>query len=148
MKPQKSSSFSLRSQNSSQKHVLNNYIPWKHLDTLGSFTALLCGLHCAVIPFLSAVISLTSIRLFTDPKIEIFIFVSSVTIGIVTLLPSFRYLHHKLAPLILFLLGIINLLLSHVFDSILYEVLLTSFGAILLTSAHLYNRRLTHLAKK
>lgn len=114
------------------------------LDTLGATASFLCAVHCALMPLVASLLPLAGLGFLADERTEWLLLAVSLTLGIKSLWPCYRYWHFKPQPLWL-LAGGAGLLLSArllLAEESPWEVPTVVTGALLLVSAHLYNQRL------
>jgi hypothetical protein len=90
------------------------------------------------------VVPLIGLNLLTDPRLEWAFLLSSICIGLTTLLTGFLRRHGKVYPAVGFFAGISMICLTRIFleENRGLEFAGLSLGAILITSSHLLNLRL------
>lgn len=106
-----------------------------NLDFLGFTTAILCAIHCAFLPLIIAFSAWTSIAFLQNPLVEW----TLLSIGLIVAWKSLRhsYLkhHQKLTPIILASIGILLIVISHLF----HQHMITAIGGSLIAIAHFIN---------
>jgi hypothetical protein len=113
------------------------------LDRLGVACAGLCAVHCVVTPFLFAAMPFAGVEIVAGKGLE-WGFMGGLALGSMSLIPSFRRLHRRLLPLVLFAAGValwLGARLGAGSDSV-SELPLVIIGAASLIAAHVVNRRL------
>lgn len=116
-------------------------------DRFGATASFLCAIHCALLPFVIAVLPALGLAFLADHSIERGFVVFACALASVMLLLGYRR-HRRLNALFL-LLPAMALLLAGVivdFDSAaVTHAWLVSTGGSLLALAHLVNLRLSHI---
>jgi MerC mercury resistance protein len=77
----------------------------QRLDRLGIWVSLGCAIHCIVTPLLLGVLSLAGITWMFSKPVEWLIVLASLSIGLLSLIPSYSRLHKRKRCLILFASG-------------------------------------------
>lgn len=112
-------------------------------DALGVTTSLACAIHCAVLPLLLTSLPVFGINVIHNPFFEYFMIFLALGIGVYSLYHGFRKHHHRLAPLLIFLLGIGLLFAKQRWHSVELWLMIPAVVAII--AAHFYN---FHYCKK
>jgi Cd2+/Zn2+-exporting ATPase len=107
-------------------------------DTLGVLVSVLCLIHCLGLPLLIAALP-TLGWLAPDEKLHWLLTILAVPIAFLALLPGFR-VHRSLWILLGGLAGVGLMLTAPLLAQGLAEEVITSVGATLLVSCHLFNR--------
>jgi hypothetical protein len=113
-----------------------------YLDALGFSASFLCALHCAFVPVLLTLSFFQGLHFLADPSIERGVLGISFFLALASLLPSYLNHHHRLSPILIFMLGAFLILVGRIDLSPLWEILFTSVGAAFIAVAHLVNWRL------
>ncbi len=114
------------------------------LDPLGAAASWLCAIHCIVLPFILSFVPLVGLSFLLSETTERIFIGISILLASLTLLPAYFRQHRKLRALSLFSSGIALIFTSHLFleESLVLKVIFLLSGAMLITGAHLVNRRL------
>lgn len=113
-----------------------------HLDFVGFAASMLCAIHCAALPFLLSMASLTGLHFLDNHWIEYTIIILSLLIASNALVHGYRKHHRKTLALIVAAIGFILIGFGQFSGTELKEVLFTSMGAATVAIAHLINWRL------
>jgi hypothetical protein len=113
-----------------------------YLDAAGFSASLLCAIHCAFVPVLLTLSFFEGLYFLADPTIERVVLAISFFLALVSLLPSYLKHHHRLSPILIFVLGAFLIILGRLDLSSLWEILFTSVGATCIAVAHLVNWKL------
>lgn len=130
-----------------------------NLDMIGFSASTICAIHCALMPFLLAILPLIGFGFITNPFFE-FIFISiSLVVGIFTFKHGYLNHHKKIYPFALFVTGLIIVLSGHfIFESHEHIPAKINFanlfsqnliwisapiGALLIGISHFINRKLS-----
>jgi hypothetical protein len=101
--------------------------------------AALCFVHCVGGPILLSVAGFSSL-IGASEKVEPLFLLSSITFGVVTLVPAYRKKHHRLSCLTLFFCGIFCLAVRHYIHwTSMVEAIVVGLGASLIVGAHALN---------
>ncbi len=116
----------------------------RRLDTFGAAASWVCAVHCLVLPLFVAVLPLVGLSFLLDETTERTFIGISVFLASASLIPSYFREHGKIQPLLFASGGIGLIILTHlVFESSwLMKFLFLLVGAVLISSAHLINKRL------
>jgi hypothetical protein len=113
-----------------------------YLDALGFSASFLCALHCAFVPVLLTLSFFQGLHFLADPSIERGVLIISFFLALASLLPSYINHHHRLSPILIFVLGAFLIIVGRMDLLSVWEILLTSIGATCIAVAHLVNWRL------
>lgn len=114
-------------------------------NALGVSAAVACAIHCALLPLFISTLPLFGINILDNVYFEIGMMSIALLIGGLTLFHGYRKHHHRLAPLFLFLAGMLLLVLKHFLaNHVLWLVVPSSF---LIIFAYYFNWRLCRQAK-
>ncbi len=108
-----------------------------HLDFLGFTASLICAVHCAAVPLVVAIGMLGGLAWLHDPIMEIGFFITSLSIGGITLVSGLKKKTLSPAVVTLFTIGfalIVNTLLSPHTHGI--ESLQAVIGGLSIAAAH------------
>jgi hypothetical protein len=114
------------------------------LDRLGAAASLTCAAHCAATPLLAGLLPLVGMGFLASEQAEWVLIGLSLSIGGLSLLPSYARKHKQWRPLLLFAFGaslIVAVRLCMEEGSRL-EAPAMALGPALIACAHLVNRRL------
>lgn len=114
-------------------------------NALGVSAAVACAIHCALLPLFITALPLFGVNLLENIYFEIGMITVAFVIGSLTLTHGYRKHHHKLIPLLLFIVGMILLSIKHFF--IEYILWLVIPSSILIISAYYLNWKLCRQAK-
>ncbi|WP_386065548.1 MerC domain-containing protein [Tahibacter sp. UC22_41] len=116
-------------------------------DRFGATASFLCAIHCALLPFVIAVLPALGLAVLADHAIERAFVTFACTLATVMLLLGYR--KHRRANALLLLLPALALLLAGVLvdfeQSAVSHAWLVTTGGSLLALAHLVNLRLSHV---
>lgn len=115
-------------------------------DRMGATASLLCALHCALLPFVLALLPLLGLGFLADHRFERIFVACAAALASVTIFTAWRR-HRKLHALFLLVPGIALLLSGIVIDIDRREWLHTALvvaGGVLVASAHIVNLVLSH----
>ena len=113
-----------------------------NLDSIGFSASFICAIHCAALPILLTTISASNLGILADPSFEIFMIITSIIIGVSSLLPSYKA-HKKTSPIALLFVGFFLIFAGHFLVSEDYESIITPLGAFIVAFSHLINWKLT-----
>lgn len=119
----------------------------RYLDSIGFWASAGCALHCLAVPLLMSLSAFTSLAFLDQPYIEGSIIALSVFLGISSMIPSYFRYHRKFSALWLLVMGFSWIGLSRIVSLGIWEIVLTSGGATLIATAHIYNHRLCGRAR-
>ncbi|MBX7043195.1 MAG: MerC domain-containing protein [Ignavibacteria bacterium] len=122
------------------------------LDSIGATASLICAIHCALFPAFMVILALYGMDFAAGTMFESVFILTSVCIGFFTFYHGFRNHHRKFYPALIFLLGLTIIVASHLLfhshesakpDSFNPDYMLSPFGALLIATGHLLNRKLS-----
>ncbi len=117
---------------------------WNVADRVGATASFLCAIHCALLPFVLAILPLLGLSFLADHAFERGFVLCASALALFALLNGYRR-HHRPLPLWLALPGLTLLILGVTFAenySIILHSVLVTCGGLLLASAHFVNLRL------
>jgi hypothetical protein len=118
------------------------------LNRLGAAASLTCAAHCATMPLLAGLLPLVGLGFLTSENTELALVGLSLGLGSLSLLPSYARKHRQWQPLLLFAFGASLILVVRLSaEGSRLEAPTMALGALLLTCAHLVNRRLCQRCK-
>lgn len=115
-------------------------------DRIGATASLLCAVHCALLPFVLALLPLIGLGFLADHRFERVFVACAAALASVTIFTAWRR-HRRLHALFLLMPGIALLLAGIVIDIGAHEWLHTALvvcGGVLVASAHGVNLVLSH----
>ncbi len=115
-------------------------------DRVGATASFLCAVHCALLPFVIALLPLIGLGFLADHRFERIFVACAAALASVTIITAWRR-HRKLHALFLLVPGITLLLAGIVIDIGRHEWLHTTLvvcGGVLVASAHVTNLVLSH----
>lgn len=118
------------------------HINW---SALGLTAALICAIHCALLPLLITTLPLLGINWIDNIYFEAGMITTALTIGILNLSHGYRRHHHRILPITLFLTGMALLIVKHFFSSNIIWLLIPSSFSIIL--AYYLNWKFCRIAK-
>lgn len=113
-------------------------------DALGIAASIACAIHCAVLPLVMSSLPILGINIINNFWFEIFMILLAMGIGLHSLTHGFKKHHHRLLPIIVFIIGISLLLVKQVFHQ--YQIWFLVPAVILIVSAHFINYRQCRIA--
>ncbi len=113
-------------------------------DALGIAASIACAIHCAVLPLLMSSLPILGINIINNFWFEIFMILLAMGIGLHSLTHGFKKHHHRILPIIVFIIGISLLLVKQVFHQ--YQIWFLVPAVILIVSAHFINYRQCRIA--
>ncbi|WP_108471425.1 MerC domain-containing protein [Rhodanobacter thiooxydans] len=117
---------------------------WHAADRVGAMASFLCAIHCALLPFVLALLPLLGLEFLADHRFERVFVLAACVLASFVLIRGYRR-HQRLLPLRLAVPGLLLLLLGIIYIDgpapILHSVLVTC-GGLLLAGAHFANLRL------
>ena len=113
-------------------------------DALGIAASLACAIHCAVLPLIISSLPILGINIINNFWFEIFMIVLAMGIGLHSLTHGFKKHHHRLLPIIVFIIGICLLLAKQILHQ--YQIWFLVPAVILIVSAHYINYRQCRIA--
>ncbi len=130
-------------------HARHRHAPLRKswLDRIGATGALVCALHCALVPVLIAVLPALGITLLLSPDFEFGFVLFATLFGLAVLAWSYRR-HRTLHALALLVPGLavlwFGVLYPPLHESLVPHAVAMTFGGTLVALAHLANLRLNH----
>lgn len=120
-----------------------------HIDTaerLGLMATGVCAVHCALTPLLVSLLPMIGLGALLNPQVEWGLVGLAIALGAGTIVPAYWHHHHRVAPVVLFVIGAACLLGAHAIvpHGSVAEIPTAFLGAIGLTSAQIVNARLRH----
>ncbi|RYY61824.1 MAG: MerC domain-containing protein [Chitinophagaceae bacterium] len=106
-------------------------------DALGITASVACAIHCAVLPLFFSALPLFGINIIHNVAFEAGMVALAFGIGAWSLFHGYRKHHHRLLPMILFILGITLLVIKLFFSH--WETWLLIPAVICIISAHFLN---------
>ena len=113
-------------------------------DALGIAASVACAIHCAVLPLVMSSLPVLGINIINNFWFEIFMIVLAMGIGLHSLTHGFKKHHHRLLPIIVFVIGISLLLVKQILHQ--YQIWFLVPAVILIVSAHYINYRQCRIA--
>ena len=113
-------------------------------DALGIAASVACAIHCAVLPLVMSSLPILGINIINNFWFEIFMIVLAMGIGLHSLTHGFKKHHHRLLPIIVFVIGISLLLVKQILHQ--YQIWFLVPAVILIISAHYINYRQCRIA--
>jgi hypothetical protein len=117
---------------------------WHAADRVGATASFLCAIHCALLPFVLALLPLLGLEFLADHRFERAFVLCACVLASFALVRGYRR-HQRALPLRLATPGLALLLLGVIYIGgsapILHSVLVTC-GGLLLSGAHFVNLRL------
>lgn len=114
------------------------------LDWLGMAASLACAAHCAAMPSLAGLLPLVGMGFLANEQAEWVLIGLSLSVGALSLLPSYLIKHNQWRPLLLFTFGasLIVAVRLYIEEGSRFEAPAMVAGALLIACAHMVNRRL------
>ena len=113
-------------------------------DALGIAASIACAIHCAVLPLVISSLPILGINIINNFWFEIFMIVLAMGIGLHSLTHGFKKHHHRLLPIIVFVIGISLLLVKQILHQ--YQIWFLVPAVILIVAAHYINYRQCRIA--
>lgn len=121
---------------------------WWHIaDRVGAAASLLCAVHCAVLPFVLALLPLLGLGFLEGHTFERVFVLCAATLASVALVVGYRR-HHRRGPLLLALPGLCLLVAGVCVDldtALVAHAVMVTIGGTLLACAHLVNLRFSRV---
>jgi hypothetical protein len=114
-------------------------------SALGVSAAVACAIHCALLPLFISTLPLFGINLLDNIYFEAGMILVALLIGGLTLLHGYRKHHHRIAPLLYFLVGMTLLIVNHFLHPKPIWLVILSSGLIII--AYYLNWRYCRQAK-
>lgn len=119
----------------------NNSRWWRVADRVGATASFLCAIHCALLPFVLALLPFLGLEFLADPRFERGFVTFAAALALFALVNGYRR-HKGPLPLLLALPGLVLLLVGITYAegySIIVHSVLVTCGGLLLASAHFVN---------
>jgi len=113
-------------------------------DALGIAASVACAIPCAVLPLIMSSLPILGINIINNFWFEIFMILLAMGIGLHSLTHGFKKHHHRVLPIIVFIIGISLLLVKQIFHQ--YQIWFLVPAVILIVSAHYINYRQCRIA--
>ena len=114
-------------------------------DAMGIITSLACAIHCALLPLLVTSLPLFGINIIHNSFFEWGMIALAFLVGSYSLFHGYIKHHHSYAPVLIFVVGFVFLVLKQFFVEFEYSFLAIAVAFII--TAHFYNYRLCHQSK-
>lgn len=120
---------------------------WRWADSLGSAGAIVCAVHCALLPFIIALLPALGLGVLASSGLEYGYVAFASLLALASLWQGYR--RHRVYRALAFLVpGLIavwaGILVPAVHEDVVYHAVVMTFGGTLIAVAHLVNLRLTH----
>ena len=113
-----------------------------NLDRIGITASTLCAIHCAALPFLITVLPMWGIGFLANEAVEVTMIAVSLILGIWSLSGAYRKQHHRIAPLVVLVLGFACIAFGHLSGTELLEPIMIPLGGFTIAIAHFINLRM------
>jgi hypothetical protein len=120
---------------------------WHVADRLGAMASFLCAIHCALLPFVLALLPVIGLSFLADHRFERGFVFFACLLATFALVNGYRR-HRRRLPLILVTPGLFLLVLGVTVmegDSLLAHSVMVTCGGLLVASAHFVNLRMDRL---
>jgi len=114
---------------------------WHVADRFGATASFLCAIHCALMPFVIALLPLVGLSFLADHRFEAGFVAFACVLASAALFSGYRR-HRRRLPLLLATPGLVLLVLGVTFlhgGSLLVHSVLVTCGGLLVASAHFVN---------
>jgi hypothetical protein len=116
---------------------------WRVADRVGATASFLCAIHCALLPFVLALLPFFGLEFLADHRFERGFVLFACVLALVALIRGFRR-HQRPLPLMLAIPGLALLVfgvtVAQNYSIVLHSIMVAS-GGLLLASAHFVNLR-------
>lgn len=114
------------------------------LDSAGAAASWLCAVHCLALPFTVTLLPIIGLSFLLEETTERVFIGVSITLAALSLLPAYFRQHGKIRAIAFFSAGIGLIVTSHLLfeESLILKAAFLVIGAVLISAAHLVNRRL------
>jgi hypothetical protein len=114
------------------------------LDRAGAAVSLACAIHCALMPIALGLLAVLGAQWVASSVFEWSIVGLSATLGLFSLVPSYRRRHREPRCLWFFLSGLVLILIARLLlsSNTKFELPAVVCGGVLISVAHIVNRRL------
>lgn len=116
-------------------------------DVLGIMASLTCAVHCSVLPLAIAYGFLGSSFMMGHGFVEMIFIFLSVSVAVYALWGSYAKNHRNPLPLVSFTIGIICIVIA-LLNHGNVEIVLATFGGLIIAFAHLINMKLNRVQCK
>lgn len=113
-------------------------------DALGIAASVACAIHCAILPLIMSSLPILGINIINNFWFELFMIVLALGIGLHSLTHGFKKHHHRLLPIIIFVIGISLLMVKQILHQ--YQLWFLIPAVVLIISAHYINYRQCRVA--
>ena len=116
---------------------------WRVADRLGATASFLCAIHCAVLPFVLALLPFIGLQFLADHRFERGFVFFACALALFALITGFRR-HQRALPLMLAIPGLLLLIFGVTYAerySIIVHSVLVTCGGLLVASSHFVNLR-------
>lgn len=116
---------------------------WRVADRVGATASFLCAIHCAVLPFVLALLPFVGLEFLADHRFERGFVICACLLATFAMVRGYRR-HQQPLPLLLATPGLALLLLGVTYAehySIIVHSVLVTCGGLLLAAAHFVNLR-------
>ncbi|MFM1794938.1 MAG: hypothetical protein RL642_1323 [Bacteroidota bacterium] len=113
-------------------------------DALGIAASVACAIHCAVLPLIMSSLPILGINIINNFWFELFMIILALGIGLHSLTHGFKKHHHRVLPIIIFVIGISLLIIKQVLHQ--YQLWFLIPAVVLIVSAHYINYRQCRIA--
>jgi hypothetical protein len=118
---------------------------WWHIaDRLGATASFLCAIHCAVLPFVLALLPFIGLQFLADHRFERGFVFFACSLALFALITGFRR-HQRALPLMLAIPGLLLLIFGVTYAegySLTLHAILVTCGGLLVASSHFVNLRI------
>ncbi len=114
-------------------------------DKMGIATSIICAIHCALLPALTATLPVFGVDIVDNAIFEWSMIALAFFVGIYSLYHGFVKHHRNYIPVYIFTTGFTFLILKQFFKQ--YEYLFLAIAVVFIITAHFYNYRLCHQSK-
>ena len=116
-------------------------------DKFGAFGAIVCAVHCALLPFLLAILPTLGLGVFASHEVEFLYVAFATALALVSLVQGYR--RHRVVRALSFAVpGLLTVwtgvLLPAIHDHVVAHAIVMTCGGTLIAVAHLINLKLTH----
>jgi uncharacterized membrane protein len=113
-------------------------------DALGIAASVACAIHCAVLPLIMSSLPILGINIINNFWFELFMILLALGIGLHSLTHGFKKHHHRLLPIIIFVIGISLLMVKQILHQ--YQLWFLIPAVVLIVAAHFINYRQCRIA--
>jgi hypothetical protein len=113
-------------------------------DAIGISASLACAIHCALLPLFLQTLPLFGFNIIDNPYFEMFMICLAAAIGLYSLYHGWRKHHHRIAPILVFALGMLLLFGKQIWHE--YQLWFLIPAVTLIVFAHYRNFRLCRKA--